>query len=109
MVYSPIFRHVFSRTPASSIITYALAAFAVVAATGLRLLLNPALSAQAPYITFSLAIVDAGWIGGGGPAAFAVIPSALAADFFFLAPVHSLFVAKPDLIIGLTLFIVMGG
>src|SRR5437879_189685 len=45
------------------------------------------------------------WIGGGGPAALAILLSAIAASYFFVAPIHSFKVNNP---LGFLLYICEG-
>ena len=40
-----------------------------------------------PTLPFTAAVVMAAWLGGRGPAALAIVLSALAVDYFFLAPI----------------------
>jgi PAS domain S-box-containing protein len=91
------------------IVCYGFALLAVVVATGLRLLLNPLLEDNVPYITYFFAITLAGWMGGGRPAAFAVMTSAVAAWYFFVPTPWSVMIASTQHRIGLIVFIVLGG
>jgi len=87
---------------------YAIAALAVSAAVGLRLALDPLLGAQAPYLTFFLAILLAARLGGRGPAMAATALSALSAAYFFLEPRFSFVLARPTDLVGLGLFALTG-
>ena len=98
-----------SWTPKSSFLRYGLALVTVVGATFLRLLLDPLLGFSIPYITYFLAITLSGWIGGGAPAIFAVMASALTVDYFFLEPRYSLVINSTEDWIGEVVFIAMGG
>ena len=49
-----------------------------------RASLDAVIGQQAPFITFYVAVVAAGWLGGFGPAAVATFASLLIAWFFFL-------------------------
>ena len=87
---------------------YAIAALAVSAAVGLRLALDPVLGAQAPYLTFFLAILVAARLGGRGPALFATALSVLSAVYFFLEPRFSFVLAHNADLVGLGLFALTG-
>jgi PAS domain S-box-containing protein len=82
---------------------WGVALVAVILATGARLLLNPIMGQQLPYITYFVAITLAGLIGGGGPAALALVTSALAAAYFFLPSV-----LETHHVVGLGAFMVTG-
>src|ERR1044071_1617269 len=43
-----------------------------------------------PFIFFFPAVAMAAWYGGFGPGSFAVILSAVASDWFFIEPAHTL-------------------
>jgi len=67
---------------------YLLAAAAVLAALGLRFLLNPLLGQQGPYLILSLAIVVAAFYGGFGPALFATLLSTSIGTYLFIGDGH---------------------
>jgi len=58
------------------------AAVAVAVATAARLVLNPALGQDVPYITYVLAVSFAGWYGGLGPGLLSVVLGGAAACLF---------------------------
>jgi PAS domain S-box-containing protein len=66
---------------------YLVAILAVVAALSLRLLLNPFLSLDVPFITFFFAVMVAAWYGGLGPGVLAALFSTIVADYFFIVPI----------------------
>lgn len=99
----------FLKCPQPPVLRYGFAFLAVVVATGLRLLLNPVLEDNVPYITYFFAITLAGWVGGGAAAAFAVMTSAIAAWYFFIGTPWSLAMPGVHDRIGLIVFIVVGG
>ena len=99
----------FLKYPQAPIVRYGFAFVAVVMATGLRLLLNPILEDNVPYITYFFAITLAGWMGGGGAAAFAVIMSSIAAGYIFIGSPWSVLIGGLQDRIGLLVFIVVGG
>jgi PAS domain S-box-containing protein len=53
---------------------------------GIRVLLEPAWGAAAPFVTLFPAIMLSAWIGGLGPGLLAIAAGALAADYFWLEP-----------------------
>src|SRR5207249_12116589 len=55
-----------------AIFRYFAAIVAVGLSAGLRIRLHPVLGDSVPYLTFFLGVALAAWIGGFGPAAFAV-------------------------------------
>ncbi|MCA9109655.1 MAG: response regulator [Planctomycetaceae bacterium] len=67
-----------------------------VAATGLaiwgRFLLDPWLHDQCPFSFFYLSVLVTAWIGGIGPARFAIALGSLAAAMFFIRPASSIFI-----------------
>ncbi|MDP9900330.1 sensor histidine kinase [Variovorax ginsengisoli] len=63
---------------------YVIAFAAVMAALGLRFLMNPLLGQQGPYLILSLAIVVAAFYGGFGPALFATVLSVSIGTYFFI-------------------------
>ena len=67
---------------------YVVATAAVLAALGLRYLLNPLLGQQGPYLILSLAIVVAAFYGGFGPALFATVVSTSIGTYFFIGDGH---------------------
>jgi C4-dicarboxylate-specific signal transduction histidine kinase len=60
----------------------------VAAALGLTLLLQSVVS-TAGFIFFYVAVVASAWFGGKWPGGLAVVLSALAVEYFFMAPIHS--------------------
>lgn len=68
---------------------YGVAVASVALATGLKLLLDPLLLQQAPFLLLAGAVMVAAWFGGLGPGLVATALGALSADYFYLAPVGS--------------------
>lgn len=69
---------------------YAAALLLVLAAFLLRYALNPILHGSLPYATFIVAVVISAFQGGVGPGLLATLLSWLLADYFFVAPRHSI-------------------
>ncbi len=57
-------------------------------------------------LAFQLLVVVVALIGGIWPALFAAVLSGLTLDFFFVAPLHTITIAKPEHILALVLYIV---
>ena len=81
----------------------------VAAATWLRVLLLPLLGNQIPFPTLLLAILLTAWYGGARPALAALVLGALSADYFLLPPLHSFALAGASELVGLLLFLAVGG
>jgi len=83
---------------------YGIAVFSVVAALTVSRL--PAIHLQdAPVSLFLCAVILSAWFGGVGPGLVATVLSALAFNYYFLPPIHSLG-PKPDEIPRLVIFVV---
>src|SRR5919112_5407745 len=65
---------------------YGVAVLAVGVALGLKLLLDPLITDQSPFLLLAGAVVVAAWFGGLGPGLLATALGALGADYFFLPP-----------------------
>jgi PAS domain S-box-containing protein len=65
---------------------YGLAVLAVLFAWAFRMWLDLYVPGEVPFITFFLAVVFAGWIGGFGPAALATIFSAIIVGALYVRP-----------------------
>jgi PAS domain S-box-containing protein len=65
---------------------YGVAALAVGVALGLKLLLDPLITDQSPFLLLAGAVVVGAWFGGLGPGLLATALGALGADYFFLPP-----------------------
>ncbi len=83
---------------------YVVAALIVAAFLLARLTLQPWLGTSVPYLQFFPAIMLVAWLVGLGPGLLAVALSALAAVYFFLAPVHSFAIATLAERVSLPLF-----
>ncbi len=68
---------------------YGVSVASVALATGLKLLLDPLLVQQSPFLLLAGAVMVAAWFGGLGPGLVATALGALSADYFYLAPVGS--------------------
>ncbi|HEX8142995.1 MAG TPA: ATP-binding protein [Pyrinomonadaceae bacterium] len=87
---------------------YAVAVASVILATLLRLLLNPVLGYNAPYVTYYLAVLFVAWACGLGPALLALLLGAVLAVYFFLPPLHALALSDASHVVGLALYFSVG-
>jgi PAS domain S-box-containing protein len=92
----------------STVFRYGVVTAVVLAATCVRLALNPILGPHAPYLPFALAIMFAARIGGRGPGFAATALSTLGAFWFFIEPQSTLSLWNSGALAGLTLFAVVG-
>jgi PAS domain S-box-containing protein len=65
---------------------YGVAVLAVGVALELKLLLDPLITDQSPFLLLAGAVVVGAWFGGLGPGLLATALGALGADYFFLPP-----------------------
>lgn len=87
---------------------YVVAFAAVLAALGLRFLMNPLLGQQGPYLILSLAIVVAAFYGGFGPALFATVLSVSIGTYFFIGSGLGQDFFQPQNISRTVLFLLIG-
>ncbi|HEX8494936.1 MAG TPA: ATP-binding protein [Pyrinomonadaceae bacterium] len=93
----------------SPVLRFGFAIASVVAATLLRLALNPALGeTNVPYITYFLAVILTAWACGLWPALLSVLLGAIAAAYFFVAPTFSLALREAEHLFGLFIFLFVG-
>jgi K+-sensing histidine kinase KdpD len=69
---------------------YAVAAFAVTGALVLKLLLNPLILGDSPFLIFFAAVTVSAWYGGFGPGILATVLATIFSAAFFLSPIFSL-------------------
>lgn len=70
-------------------VRYFIAPLMVAAACAVKLLLDPLIEQESPFLVLLAAVMVSAWYGGFGPGLLATVLAALAADFFFLAPYYS--------------------
>jgi len=87
---------------------YLVAIACVIAATVVRIALNPLWDVHLPFFTFFPAVVAAAWYGGFMPGIVASLLSAAAVDFFWLHPINQFGVSAPAEILALVLFVFVG-
>ncbi len=88
---------------------YGFAAGCIALAIAGRLLLDPVLGDEFPYTLCLLAILVSAWVGGLGPALFAVFLGGLLSDYFVLPPRGEFIVLGLDQQVGLGLYLLVGG
>src|SRR5215210_7016990 len=91
----------------SPLARYGVAVLAVALVLLLKLLLNPLITQQSPFLLMAGAVMVGAWFGGFGPGLLATVLGALAADYFFLAPVGS-FTGLGVGFLPFTLFVLQG-
>jgi PAS domain S-box-containing protein len=91
----------------SALLRYGVATLAVALVVLLKLLLNPLITSQSPFLLLSVAVMVAAWFGGLGPGLLATALATLAADYFFLPPQGS-FTGLEVVFLPLALFAVQG-
>src|SRR5215213_7802452 len=74
----------------SPLLRYGVAVLAVGVAFGLKLLLDPLIVQDVPFLLVFGAIMVSAWFGGLGPGLLATVAAGLATDYFFLPPMGSL-------------------
>lgn len=72
------------------LLRYSIAVLAVGVALLLKLLLEPFIIQESPFLLFFAAVMISAWFGGLGPGLGATALAALASDYFFLTPVYSI-------------------
>ena len=84
---------------------YAVALLVCAVAPFLQYLLQPLTAERFPFAVFPVAIVAAAWSGALGPGLAAIVAAAFITDYFFLEPVHSLWISDPVDALALALFV----
>lgn len=69
------------------LLCYGVAALAVVVALLVKLLLDPLIEGETPFLLFFGALMVSAWFGGLRPGFFATALATFVADYFFLSPV----------------------
>src|SRR5215216_1597905 len=73
----------------SPIVRYGVAVLAVGTALGIKLLIDPFVMQNTPFLLVFSAIMVSAWYGGLGPGLFATTLAAAVTDYFFLYPKDS--------------------
>ena len=89
--------------------SYGAAILAPAAATVLRMALTPLVGTTAmPYVMFFPAVLFAAWLGGVRAGSLSLLLSALAIDYYFIAPTRTFGVSNHGDQIGVLIFVVAG-
>lgn len=89
----------------SALPRYGAALLAVAIATLLKLLLDPVLGDESPFVLLFGAVMVSALYGGLGPGLVAAGCSSVVTAYFFFPPYHSLAIAKPETQIRLLVFL----
>jgi PAS domain-containing protein len=73
----------------SPLLRYGVAVLAVGVAFAIKLLLDPLIVQETPFLLIFGAIMISAWYGGLGPGLLATVAAGLATDYFFLQPTSS--------------------
>src|ERR687897_182269 len=73
----------------SALARYGVASLAVGVVVLTKVLLDPLITDQSPFLLSAGAVVVGAWFGGLGPGVLATVLGALAADYFFLPPLNA--------------------
>jgi PAS domain S-box-containing protein len=87
---------------------YAVACLAVLAATAVRIALNPLLGNHFPFATLFLAVLVSAWYGGRGPAIAATLFGAATSALVLLPPAGPLALQDTSRAAGLVLYLLVG-
>ena len=88
---------------------YVFALLATLLALLVRLALNPLLGDYVPYITFVPAVAFCAWYCGIGPSILSVVFALVAAQYWFIPPIHSLRVVGTAQVVGILAFLSVSG
>ena len=91
----------------SPFLRYGVAVIVIALALGVKLLLDPLIADQSPFLLFAAAVMVAAWFGGLGPGLLATALGAVVADYYFLAPIGS-FTPPGVAFLPLFLFVLQG-
>ena len=86
---------------------YLIAILTTLLAVWVRTLLSPSLGVECPFSLFYLSVLLTAWLGGTGPAVFAMLLGALAAAHFFILPEGTLWIQELPDMVQLTIFILV--
>src|ERR1044072_6140583 len=92
----------------SALPRYAVAIASAVLATLVRLMLASAMGAQAPYVTYIIAVTATAWYGGLGPALVTMLLGAFATIYFVLTPPDSFSFSDNADVLRFTLYLLTG-
>ena len=87
---------------------YGVAVLAVAISTVLKLLLNPFIETDSPFLLFFASVIFSAWYGGLGSGVLATVLAALVSDYLFLSPTYSFLAHTPGQNIRVVLFVLEG-
>ena len=87
---------------------YVVAGLAVGVALLVKLLLDPLIEEESPFLLFFGAVIVGAWFGGPGPGLLATGLAAVTADYFFLSPTYTLLIEDFGQGLRLALFVLEG-
>jgi PAS domain S-box-containing protein len=93
----------------SPVTRYVVAIATAAAAILLRLAFDPVWGLKLPYITLFPAVMVSAWLGGLWPGVLTTVITAIAAEYFWVEPAGSWKVADTSEILGLLVFLAVGG
>jgi PAS domain S-box-containing protein len=103
-------RNIFARVwRLSPPVRYAIALATAAAGISLRIALDPLWGDKLPLIMSFPAIMVSGWFGGFWPGIVTTVLSAVAAEYLWMPPLHSLRISDPGDVVGLLGLLVIGG
>lgn len=85
--------------------SYSIGIFSTMAATWVRMELEPVLESRIPFGLFFISSMLTAWLAGTGPAVVAAVLSVLAAAHFIIEPQDSLFLTDTSDIVALTIYL----
>ncbi|MDP8950599.1 MAG: PAS domain S-box protein, partial [Actinomycetota bacterium] len=91
----------------SPFLRYGVAVIAIALALGLKLLVDPLIAEQSPFLLLAGAVMVAAWFGGLGPGLLATALGAVVSDYYFLPPLGS-FTLPGVAFLPLLLFVLQG-
>lgn len=90
------------------LVPYVIALIGVLLAAAARYLLGPILGGLIPVVVFTLPVVATAIFGGFGPAIFATVLSAVAANYLFIEPRYSFEIRDQAAVVILVVFLFIG-
>ena len=97
------------RQRTSPLLVYGAAVLAPAAATLLRIALTPLIGpTEVPFITYFPAVLFTAWHGGFRPSLVSIVLSVMAANFYFIPPLHTFWIEGTAHYVTLLVFLVVG-
>ncbi|MCA8984132.1 MAG: ATP-binding protein [Planctomycetaceae bacterium] len=87
---------------------YCIAIVSTLAATQIRLWIDPWVGDHVPFGTYMVAVVLTAWMAGSGPAIVTLLLGIIAAAYYFIAPTHTLFTDNPHALVSLVIYGIVG-